>query len=84
MTRADYADFLRGEAVKLAEAELARLSAIELVYRNKVYYHSFSIPQTWLKGGAYVKMYRQFTDYSVVNITHTTSLLHPVAFSRRR
>lgn len=78
MTRAEYAGYLKGEAAKLAESELARLSAIELVYRNELYYHSFNIPGTYSKGGAYVKMYRQFTEYAIIDITHPISLLHPI------
>ncbi len=79
MDRADYAAYLMVEAAKLAESELARLSAIELVYRNKLYYHSFYIPGTYNKGGAYVKMYREFTDYSIVDISHSVSILHPIS-----
>lgn len=81
MTRAEYADHLTVEASKLAESELARLSAIELLYRNKLYYHSFYIPGTFSKGGVYVKMYRQFTDYSIVDITHPISILHPISIT---
>lgn len=79
MTRAEYAGYLKGEATKLARSEIARLSAIELVYRNKLYYHSFHVPGTYSKGGVYVKMYRQFTEYSIIDITHPISLLHPIS-----
>ncbi len=81
MTRADYADYLEQKAHELAEADLARLSAIELVYRNKMYYYGFEIPSSNISHGAYAKMYREFTGYELVDITHSDSLFHPILFA---
>ena len=80
MTRTDYADYLEQKALDIAETEMARLSAIELVYRNKMYYYGFEIPGINLSHGAYAKMYRQFTSYEVVDITSSDSLLQPILF----
>ena len=81
MTRADYADYLEQKARVLAETEMARLSAIELVYRDKMYYYGFEIPGIGVSHGAYAKMYRQFTGYELVDITYSDSLFHPILFA---
>ncbi len=77
MTRAEYADFLKQKAAELADAELARLSAIELMYRDKTYYHSFQMQQGNIAGSAYAKVYREFTDSRLVDITSSESILRP-------
>lgn len=78
MTRAEYADLLTQEAVELAKTELARLSAIELMYRNKTYLHKFRWTQgPDISGLAYAKVYRQFTDYKLVDITSSKSIFSP-------
>lgn len=80
MTRAEYADFLVQEATDLARAELARLSAIELMYRDKTYLHKSRMqmgPQD-ITALAYAKVYRQFTDSRLVDITSSESILRPL------
>lgn len=81
MTRAQYADFLEQKARDLAESEMARLSADELAFRDKMYYYGLEIPDTIISHGAYAKMYRQFTGYELVDITYSDSLFHPILFT---
>lgn len=81
MTRAEYADFLTQKAAELADAELARLSAIELMYRDKTYFHSYRMSQGNIFGAAYAKIYRQFTDSRLVDITRSESILHPLVLT---
>ncbi len=81
MTRAEYADYLEQKAWNLAENEMARLSAIELTFRDKLYYHGLEVPATGISHGAYAKMYRQFTGYELVDITYSDSLFHPILFT---
>lgn len=81
MIRSEYAEYLSDKAGKLAQRELARLSAIELMYRNKTYYHEFFYAGVGIQGGAYAKLYRQFTDYTLIDITHSDSLLRPITFA---
>ena len=81
MTRAKYADYLEQKAHKLAETDMARLSAVELVYRDKMYYYGYRNPGAALSHGAYAKMYRQFTGYELIDITHSDSLFHPILFT---
>ncbi len=78
MTRAEYADLLKQNAVDFADAELARLSAIELMYRDKTYFHSFRMSLGDITASAYAKTYRQFTDSRLVDITRSESILHPL------
>ena len=78
LTRAEYPDYLKQKAAELADSELARLSAIELMYRDKTYFYSFHIPDTTISGAAYAKVYRQFTKSRLVDITSTDSIFHPV------
>lgn len=78
MTRSEYALFLRERATGLAEAEIARLSAIELIYRNKTFRYSFESRQVDLSGSAFGKMYRQFTGFEIMDIVHSDSLLLPL------
>ena len=81
MTRAKYADYLKQKATDLAEADMARLSAVELVYRDKMYYYGYQNSVATISHGAYAKMYRQFTGYEVLDIIHSDSLFHPILFT---
>lgn len=81
MTRAVYAVYLEQKARNLAESEMARLSAVELAFRDKLYYYGLEIPGTYVSHGAYAKMYRQFTGYELVDITFSDSLFHPILFT---
>lgn len=81
MTRAQYADYLEEKARDLAESEMARLSAIELAFRDKLYYYGFEMPATNISHGAYAKMYRQFTGYELLDISNSDSLFHPILFT---
>lgn len=81
MTRARYADYLKQRATELAESDMARLSAVELVYRDKMYYYGYQNSVATISHGAYAKMYRQFTGYEVLDITHSDSMFHPILFT---
>lgn len=81
MTRAEYADYLEQKARDLADNEMARLSAVELTFRDKLYYHGLEVPATDISHGAYAKMYRQFTSHKLLDITYSDSLFHPILFT---
>ena len=81
MTRARYSDYLKQKATNLAESDMARLSAVELIYRDKMYYYGYQNSVATVSHGAYAKMYREFTGYEVLDITHSDSLFHPILFT---
>lgn len=68
------------KAERFAAGELARLSAAEMLYRDRVYLHVYSYPSAGLQNSAYAKRYRQFTDYEVLDVVKSNSLLHPYLF----
>jgi len=78
MTRAAYASFLQEQATLIAESEMARLSAIEMIYRNKTYRYTFESNMVDLSPKIYTKLYRQFTGFEVVDITLADSVIRPV------
>lgn len=71
------------KARALAEGELARLSAAEMMYRNRVFLHSYSYPSAGLQSFAYTKRYREFKDFEIVDIVKSESLLRPYRISIR-
>lgn len=75
----DEVALLKERARGLAESELARLSAIEMLYRNQAYYYEYTMPG--MTTGAYAKLYRQFTGYEIVDIERSDSLLRPLTFT---
>jgi hypothetical protein len=72
---------LMARATALAEDELVRLNAAEMVYRNKVYVHTYTM-EAFASNPArqYMKLYREFTGYEIEDIERTPSLLKPVKF----
>lgn len=68
------------KAQKLAESELARLSAAEMIYRNKVYDHVYIDEDNGVRTDILMKYYRSFRAAEVVDVKRTDSLLFPVEF----
>lgn len=73
------AEYLRDRAVQLAEAELAKMNAIELTYRNKPAVHTISNPAFFEEIVVYAKVYRNYTHYRIADIAHAESVLHPLS-----
>jgi hypothetical protein len=77
-------DALVASARALAQDELTRLNAAEMIYRNKVYVHVYTMAEAALPPSRQcMKLYRQFKDCDVEDIERTPSLLHPIKFSIR-
>ncbi len=78
---------LTEKAHQLAESEMARMSAAEMIYRNKVQVNETSIPAMILgeslKTTVYLKIYRNFTGYEVEDIVFSDSVLYPVTYEIR-
>jgi len=70
---------LQSWADTLAESELKQLAAAEMLYHARTYEHSLVTDSGFLT--KYGKFFRQFTDYEIVDIERTTSLLHPVKYT---
>ncbi len=67
------------KATALAEGEIARLAAAEMVYRNKVMIHAFLLEGS--AGGPtllYMKLYRRFTGFELVNVERSPSVITPL------
>lgn len=73
------ARLLRNKAIQLAQAELAKMNAIELVYRNKS--NKYSAGKAEFSVEVFAKMYRRFTDYDLLDISLSESVLYPVTMS---
>jgi hypothetical protein len=74
-------DVLLAKAQALAKSDMARMAAAEMVYRNKVFIHSLDLPNATIGStNLYMKLYRRFTGYQVVDIEKTNSVLRPIKF----
>lgn len=78
-----YRDMLLEKANALAESEMARLAATELVYRNQVETQEFVLPVVGSRTGTVIKMYREFTGYEVIDVVRSDSLLCPIEIAVR-
>lgn len=77
---AHHAESIRAKAEAFAQAELARMNAAEMMYRNKVTLHEITIPASGNISRVKVKMYREFTGYEVVDIYRSDSVLAPIVY----
>ncbi len=72
---------LKAWAQELGESELRKLAAAEMIYRNAVFEHllegDLSVSCT------YMKLYRQFREFEVVDIARSESILRPVRYTIR-
>jgi hypothetical protein len=73
------ADELVALANDLGQSELRRMAAAEMVYRNHVMQHTVESGLT--VEHIYMKCYRQFKDFSIIDIRQTGSLYHPVEYT---
>ncbi len=71
---------LMERARQLAEQELARLSAAEMIYRNKVYDHVYVDEDNGVRTDILMKYYRNFRGAEVLDLKRTDSLLYPLEF----
>lgn len=74
------ADELLAKAEALAQGELMRLNAIEMVYRNIPEVHRYSSPATLTPESGWVKVYRRISSFEVKDVRRTDSVLHPVVY----
>ena len=78
-----YVAHLTERARALGRRELGRMAAAELIYRNSTEFHEL-MGVVFLPGsGVHLKMYRNFTDFSIEDIYRSESYLYPVAFEIR-
>lgn len=82
-TKTEYAKRLSAKANVLALEELARMSAAELVYRNQSKLYTTMSPVQDRPIGAYLKLYRDYKAYSIVDIYWSDSILAPISFEIR-
>ena len=75
-----YIDMLKAKAAALAESELARMAAIELVYRSRVQLFETENPVFLNKIGVYMKLHRNFKGYRLIDIVRSESLMFPIVF----
>lgn len=73
-------DELIAKAEALAQSELMRLNAIEMVYRNIPEVHRYSSPATLTPESGWVKVYRRISSFEVNDVRRTDSVLHPVIY----
>ncbi len=75
---------LLARATALAETELLRLNAAEMIYRNKVYVHVFAMTSGSMDPARRcMKLYRRFAGFEIADIETTPSILHPIKLSIR-
>jgi hypothetical protein len=72
------------KAEALAKADIAKMAAAEMVYRNHVFIHGIE-PNggQMLPTYVFMKMYRRFTGYEVTEVERTSSVLRPIKFTIR-
>lgn len=71
---------LLSKAEALAAGELTRLSAAEMIYRNRTFAHIMVDKSGGPPQYAYAKLYRQFRDFRVLDVVRTDSVLRPIRF----
>lgn len=69
---------LQIRADELAQSEIARLAAEALLHRSRATLHETRLPVIGSKVGVYLKIYREFTGYEVVDIVRSNSVLYPI------
>ncbi len=84
----EYADpqTLMKKANAIAESEIARLAAAEMLYRNKVMIHAYEmdlLAGTSPATEVWIKLYRSFTGFEVLDIERAPSLLAPLKITIR-
>ena len=77
----DHVGQLREKASIIGQQELARFNAADLLYKNIPELHTTIVPIIERKRHIWVKTYRRYSDFEVLDITRTQSLLAPIAFS---
>ena len=78
-----YIDMLKAKAAALAESELARMAAVELMYRSRVQLYESEDPVFLNKFGVYMKLHRNFKGYRLIDIVRSESLMFPIVFEIR-
>lgn len=79
-TLGDFRVTMLEQAESLAAEELARLSAIELLYKNIPQLQMATIPVEERRIGGWVKSYRKYTGYEINDIYRSDSYLYPIIF----
>ena len=68
------------KAEQLAQREIARMSAAELLYRNTATAHRIINGDLGVNVGVHTKIYRAFHDYRITDIVRSDSYLNPVTY----
>ena len=76
----EFGQKLQERAVSLASSELARLNAVELLYRNIPMRHQIQNPAIFRIDQGWTKVYRRFSGFEVKDIRRSDSLLAPIIF----
>lgn len=76
----DHTQVLLEKADRFAQSELARYNAVELIYKNIPELHTTRVPINNKLLQGWTKTYRRFTDYEVVDIVQSGSLLAPIQY----
>jgi len=75
-------DVLLSWANELGAAELAKLAAAEMVYRNRTYAYVLNTGDTNINY-VFGKYFRQFRGFEVLDVERSSSLLHPAKYRIR-
>ena len=68
---------------RLAESELARMNAAELMYRDTVYRHTFRTADTGEVYDVYAKVYRHYSGYKLLDLHRSRSRGNELSFRIR-
>lgn len=72
------------KAEALAKSDIAKMAAAEMVYRNHVFIHGIEpTGGQFVPTYVFMKMYRRFTGYEVMEVEKTSSVLRPIKFTIR-
>jgi hypothetical protein len=80
-SNAEFVVELQQKATALGQHELARFNAADLLYKGIPELHTTEVPIIHTKQHAWVKTYRRFTEFEVVDITQSKSLISPITYT---
>lgn len=75
-----YIEELQEKASVIGQRELERFNAADLIYKNIPEFHSTIIPIMNKKRSIWVKTYRKYTGFSVLDISQSSSFISPILY----
>jgi len=78
-----YVRSLVNKAHEVARGQIERFAKIEAQYTGQVYFHQYINHPFNPDSGIYLKWYRQFTDYEILDIYTSDSVLRPIIMEIR-